>query len=145
MNRYKTKFQNWSYQQASKFQNFMIGRYGIDDFYKFLNTLTWIFIVLSLFMKKAYFSIITFGLIFYQYFRIFSKNYSKRYQENQRYLKISKPIKSFIQLQIRRVKERDQYRFRTCPQCKKVLRLPNKKGKHYVNCPNCTNMFEVKI
>ena len=31
-----------------------------------------------------------------------------------------------------------------CPKCKKVLRLPLKKGTHTCKCPVCNNKFEVK-
>lgn len=145
MNNFKYKFNQWRYQQAQNLQRFMVGRYGLDDFYKFLNILTWFFIILSLFTRKGYFSLLAFVLIGYSYFRIFSKNYPKRYNENQIYLKYSKGIRGFIKLQIRKFKERKNYRFRKCPNCKKVLRLPNKKGKHTVNCPNCYKPFEVRI
>lgn len=33
----------------------------------------------------------------------------------------------------------------TCPYCLQKMRLPNKKGKHGVDCPKCKNHFMVKI
>jgi len=143
LNNFKYKLSQWRYNAATKFQRFMVGRYGMDDLAKFINILTWISIILSLFNRK--FSYVSFILIIVNYLRIFSKKYNKRYNENQLFLKYTKGLRSFFKLTARRIRERKNYRFRTCPNCKKVLRLPNKKGKHTVNCPNCYKPFEVKI
>ena len=145
MNNIKNKFSQFKYNAARNMQTFMTGRYGVDDLYKFLNVIVWILIVLQLFVRKPYILIAVIVLICINYFRAFSKNYSKRYNENQLYLKYTKGIRDFFKLQIRKFKEIKNYRFRKCPNCKKVLRLPNKKGKHTVSCPNCHKSFEVRI
>ena len=33
--------------------------------------------------------------------------------------------------------------YKKCPKCKQKIRLPLKKGKHTVKCPNCGNSFDV--
>ena len=33
--------------------------------------------------------------------------------------------------------------YKVCPKCKQKIRLPLKKGKHTVKCPNCGNKFDV--
>ena len=78
-------------------------------------------------------------------FRLFSRNIQARYDENARFVNMQKNFRNLFSITVRRFRERKDYRFRTCPQCKKVLRLPNKKGRHNVICPNCHKEFEVKI
>ena len=77
--------------------------------------------------------------------RPFSKNHSARYKENQTYLSISSKVKNCLNLQVKKFKDRKEYRYRKCPNCKKLLRLKNQKGKHTVCCPNCHKDFDVRI
>ena len=35
--------------------------------------------------------------------------------------------------------------YRKCPNCKAVLRLPNKVGKHTTVCPRCNKEFKVRV
>ena len=58
----------------------MIGRYGFDDFSKFLMGIALILCVLDLFVNSIFLSSWFFVLILYIYFRMFSRNCSKRYQ-----------------------------------------------------------------
>ena len=47
----KQKFQSMMYRLNSNMQRFMVGRNGVDEFGKFISTLTLVFLVLSLFTK----------------------------------------------------------------------------------------------
>lgn len=137
---------NFKYNFSVKFRNFMVGRYGYpDEFYRFLSVVTIVLLVLNLLLHNKVINLLTFAVIFYQTFRLLSKNSTKRYQENQAYLKYRKKAMSFYKLTKRRWTERKDYRFRKCPACKTVLRLPNKKGSHTVKCPKCGNEFTTKI
>ncbi|MDO4377633.1 MAG: hypothetical protein Q4C64_00600 [Erysipelotrichia bacterium] len=145
MNKFKYKMQNFFYNLAGKTQRFMSGRYGVDQLYRFGMYFTMILLILQLFLRNSYLYIVTLTLMILNGLRPFSKKYSQRAKENQIYLNISGKIKSYINLQVKKFKDRKEYRYRKCPNCKKILRLKNKKGQHTVCCPNCHQDFNVRI
>ena len=69
-----------------KFSNFMSGRYGMDEFGRFLNIITIILLVVSIFVKVVFIPALL--VLGYSYFRIFSRNYAARSAENQKYCSI---------------------------------------------------------
>ncbi|MBR5048501.1 MAG: hypothetical protein IKX74_02475 [Erysipelotrichaceae bacterium] len=146
MNNLRNKLYQLRYRMNGKFQHFMIGRYGRpDELYRFLTMFNLALIVLSFFIRSRIFSLLVWIPIIYNSFRLFSRNIQARYDENARFVNMQKNFRNLFSITVRRFRERKDYRFRTCPQCKKVLRLPNKKGRHNVICPNCHKEFEVKI
>lgn len=77
-------------------------------------------------------------------YRSLSKNTRKRIKENNIYLDIKKKIKNYFKYLQRRFKDRNTHIYKKCPKCKQKIRLPLKKGKHLVKCPNCNNKFSVR-
>ena len=79
-----------------KFMRFMQGRYGIDSYSKFLLILGLVVVFLSsIFAGKTVGTIcylLGWVLIIYCYFRMFSRNVTKRYAENQTYVGAEKGI-----------------------------------------------------
>ena len=75
-----------------KLQHFMMGRYGIDSFSKFLLGVTVFFCAIDLFFHSVVLNSWTLLLLIYTYYRVFSKNHSKRYQENMRFLQIKNKL-----------------------------------------------------
>lgn len=69
-----------------KFYRFMQGRYGNDELSKFLVGVSMVLIILNLLTKSGIFNLLFWVCLIYSYFRMFSKNYSARYAENQKYL-----------------------------------------------------------
>lgn len=69
-----------------KFMRFMMGRYGADDYSKFLLGLSVALMVLNLFLRIPFLNIAIFAVLVYVYVRMFSKNIQKRYAENMKYL-----------------------------------------------------------
>ena len=137
---------NFRYKASIKIRNFMSSRYGYpDELYRFLSIATLVLIGLNLLFRSKVIYWLTTILLVYQMFRFFSKNRDKRYNENQQFLKLKKKATSEAKLLKRRWVERENYRFRRCPQCKTVLRLPYRKGAHTVKCPKCGNEFNVKL
>ena len=113
---------------------FMYGRYGSDRFNRFLLVLYLIFWVLSVVFRGWT------GLIFYALttvtmvwtlFRMLSRNISRRQAENRWYLH-----------QITRLKDIRRYRYRRCPHCRGMLRLPIKRGRRTVTCHRCRHQFK---
>ena len=78
-----------------KLQRFMWGRYGSDRFNQFLLLCALVCLVIS-FVGSSLFYILGTGVVIYAYFRMFSRNISRRSMENQKYLKQEMKIRSFF-------------------------------------------------
>ncbi|NBH99097.1 hypothetical protein D7Y41_24815 [Anaerotruncus sp. 1XD22-93] len=124
-----------------KFQNFMSGRYGVDDFSKALLYATLALCLVSLFTRNRMLNLLlTAGLVFI-YYRMFSKNYSRRYQENLWYLRQKDKVMHFFQRQNSLAQQRKTHRIYTCPQCRQKIRIPKGHGKVQITCPQCKTAF----
>ena len=125
-----------------KFYRFMQGRYGSDQFSRFLIGVDFVLIFLSLFIRKNQFlSVVVMGILVYVYFRTFSKNISKRYAENQKYMAMTEGIRRKFAKQRNRTEQRKTYRFYKCPACSQEVRVPKGKGKIEIDCPKCHTKF----
>jgi len=128
-----------------KLIRFMYGRYGVDQLYNALIAAAFVLLAANIFIRSSFISILVWVVLIWLIFRVLSRNVYKRRLENEKFMQIWNPVKAKGSLTIRRIKEMKTHRFRKCPHCKAVLRLPRKKGKHTVNCPSCHNKFEVQI
>ena len=128
-----------------KFIRFMQGRYGIDQFSKFLLILGVVVVLLSSFLSRnpvgLVFYLIGWALVIYCYFRMFSRNTSKRYAENQAFLAKTYKIRTFFSQQKNIWKQRRVYHIYTCPNCRQKIRIPRGKGKIEIRCPKCSTTF----
>lgn len=76
-----------------KFIQFMQERYGgADKLNTHLMYLLFILVIIELFTGLKPLMILSLFLMFYIYFRMFSKNIYKRYAENQKYVQLIAPI-----------------------------------------------------
>jgi hypothetical protein len=130
-----------------KLSRFMYGRYGIDELSKFLSYACLALIFLSVFFRDAARFVLFLpaiaGLI-YSYYRMFSKDFSKRRQENAKYLHLKSRFDNWRRLRLHMWKQRKEYRFFKCPSCRAVLRVPKGKGKIRIVCKKCGSAFEKK-
>lgn len=74
------------YFMKEKLQRFMWGRYGNDRFNQFLMIVALVCLALSFFGLRIFY-VLALALLVYVYYRMFSRNMSKRSAENQWYLK----------------------------------------------------------
>ena len=88
-------------------------------------------------LLKALMLLGVWALLFYMYFRVFSRNLSKRRAENARYEGKVRYLKT-------RISQSRDYRFYDCPECGTHLRVPRGVGKITVTCRKCGNRFERK-
>ena len=125
----------------------MVGRYGADELGRFISVSTLVCLLVSLFTKWGILYWIGLFLIFYTYFRMFSKNVSKRYQENQKFLTLRYKAVAKWSIMKKHFLERKIYRFYKCPQCKQKVRVPKGRGKIciYINMgfPACIVIYKV--
>lgn len=120
-----------------KFQRFMVGRYGFDEFSKFLLISAIVAYGLSLFIFGGIFRLISGAILIYTYYRFFSKKIYKRREELNVYIATKRKITGKFNLQKKMWKERKTYKYFKCPNCKSVWRFPKGKGKIEITCRNC--------
>ena len=128
-----------------RIMRFMQGRYGVDTFCRFLLVAGLIVVFLSAFLGSSVvgmiFYLLGWVMIIYCYFRMFSRNVSKRYAENQAFLAKTYKIRSFLQKQKNIWNQRRVYHIYTCPNCRQKIRIPKGKGKIEIRCPKCGTTF----
>ena len=124
-------------QLAQKLQQFMVGRYGNDEFTLFLSIAGLILGLLANFKYLGFLYYIGAILIFFSLFRTLSKNYNARRKELIWYLLWSAKPKAEIKLLINRIQERETHKYFKCKKCKAVLRVPKGRGKIEITCPKC--------
>lgn len=148
------------------FQKIMYGRYGNDVLNFALLGLS-ILSMIVLRIVAAFTGL--FWLPFFSYlpfllciFRMFSRNTSRRYAENQKFVGFfsrifrgrygrpsgssygnpySNPYGSSSQPASARVKKEKGYKYYRCPHCSVQLRVPKGKGKICITCPKCHTDF----
>lgn len=124
-----------------KVMQFMQGRYGADQFSKFLIYLSLILLVITLFCRNNFIYYIAVIVLFYSYFRMLSRNISKRYAENQSYLSLRyKVVGKFNWIKLR-IKDSKTHRIFKCPSCSQKIRVPKGKGRISIKCPKCRIEF----
>ncbi len=115
---------------SEKIRKWMYGRYGVDNLSKTMMYTALAFLVVSIFIFRNFFYIISVCLMVYSYYRVFSKNIQKRYNELMRFEKWKKNMKT-----------RKTHHIYKCPNCRQKIRIPRGKGNIEVTCPKCRTKF----
>ncbi len=128
---------------------FMYGRNGIDKLGIAMFVLYCALSFIAIFIYKPILAYILLAvrvaLFVLIIFRIFSRNIYIRQKENNKFLKAFGGFERRIKMLCRRIGDLGSKRYRTCPKCKSVARLPIRRGHHTVRCPACKNEFKVHI
>lgn len=119
----------------------MTGRYGTDQFSRFLLWVGLALAIVSLFWRKAIFSWILLAILIIVYYRMFSRDISRRYAENQKYLQMTAKARRIFYKKKNRIKQSKEYAFFKCPSCSQEVRVPKGKGKIEIDCPKCHTKF----
>ena len=127
---------NW----RDRLNQFMNGRYGTDQFSRFLLTVGLILLVLGLFIRVPGLSFLVLLILAYVYFRMFSRNIQARYAENQKYLEYKERFLNFIGRKGPAGSTATHHIFR-CPKCGQKIRVPRGKGMIEITCPKCRTIF----
>ena len=134
---------------------FMQKRYGTDQLHWALMILIVITMVLHMVLSGTgarIFFVLSWVVLIYSLFRVFSTNIEMRSRENQAFLRllgragsanVTNPFEnmSFGNIQ----KPEPDKKYVKCPKCKATLRVPRQKGKHTVRCPRCDHRFKIRI
>lgn len=124
----------------AKFQQFMMGRYGIDLLNKHLQYLFFAVLILSIFLKNTILNGVAVVLLIILYYRMFSKKIYQRTQENLKYARFVKQVKLFF----KRIVDFPRYKYLKCPTCGQKLRVPRGKGEITVKCSRCHEHFDAR-
>ena len=144
-----------------KLARFLQGRYGIDELGRFLMGMTFIILIVEL-VTGWYVLTLSFWAVFILvYYRMLSRDYGKRQQENQKFLTVrykvrtkwyqifhrngntyrNSSIKDGFQKIKKELHQKMQYHIYKCPNCSQKIRIPRGKGKIMVRCPKCKIEF----
>jgi DNA-directed RNA polymerase subunit RPC12/RpoP len=138
---------NWFRNLGYQLRTFMQGRYGYDEFSRFLSITGIVLLFLSYipFFRFLYF--LAFVLIIWAYGRAFSKNIYKRQMERYKYLAIQNKVRQKFMLRRNIWRERKTHKYYKCPHCKAFVRISKpEKGKTIViQCPKCGQEIIKKI
>ena len=110
----------------------MYGRYGVDSFGKFTIWGSLILMLIAGWTHRGILSWLAWAGIIYSYFRMFSKNTYKRAAENQKYLQMTRGIRTFFYRQRNMITQRKTHQ---------KIRVPKGKGKIEIRCPKCNTRF----
>lgn len=125
-------------------QRVMTGRYGVDEYSRFLNTSALITLVLSILFKgvlSMIFWLMAIVSLIFSYFRMFSRNTYRRRAENNAYLTLRYNLTRKFSGLKQRMQQKKYYRFYKCPKCGITTRVPKGKGKIRITCPKCGESF----
>ena len=120
----------------------MTGRYGTDNYNRFIFGMAVAIFVLSIFVGRGLLYYVGIGLLIYGYFRMLSRNIPARYKENERFLKRTEKVRRLIRINRTKIGQRGEYAFFKCPVCSQTVRVPKGRGHILITCPKCRHEFE---
>lgn len=128
-----------------KISRWMYGRYGFDKLSYALFIAYCVVVGVNIFVGSGILYAVSMAIIAYVFFRLISKNPTRRRMENEVFEKYYNKIKPVLMLEKRRIVEIRTHRFRKCPNCKTVMRLKRQTGQHTVVCPRCHQETKIRI
>ena len=124
-----------------KLRQFMIGRYGTDGLNQFLSIASLVLLLIAIVSRVQVFTWLGIALLIFCYYRTFSRNISKRTEENYKFY----TLKDRIDGKFRGLKDqwanRKLYHYYRCPKCRQKLRVPRGRGRIQISCPRCGTQF----
>lgn len=123
---------------------FMMGRHGADNLGMFTLVSGLVFSLLGSFTRIGLLSLIGLVLYIITLFRMFSRNHEKRMAENRKYIGLTSSWKTKTRQFFKRMKNRRDYRYFKCPNCRVLLRLKRGSGEKDITCVRCGFQFKQK-
>ena len=123
---------------------FMQGRHGADNLGLFTLFTGLACSLLGSFLRLGLLSML--GLILYicTLFRMLSRNHEKRMAENRKYIELTSGWKTKTRQFLKRMKNRRDYRYFKCPNCRVLLRMKRGSGEKEITCIRCGHQFKQK-
>ena len=137
--------QQWLTNFAMKVQRFMMGRYGGDQLNMALLILSVVISLVSGFVPMGWIcTIVSAILIALVFFRMLSRNTSRRFKENYVFLKVWNPVKNWFQWLYLSVRYMKKNRYFLCPKCGRIACIPKKVGRVTITCKGCKHKYDKK-
>ena len=133
----------WQKIKASLIR-FMQGRHGPDNLSMFTLFAGLACSVLGSFTRLGLLSILGFVLYILTLFRMLSRNHEARMAENRKYVELTSGWKTRFSQFVKRTKNRREYKYFKCPNCKVLLRLKRGSGERDITCVRCGHQFKHK-
>lgn len=130
-----------------KLMRFMVGRNGNDQLNLFLYAVDAVLLIAATLIGGQvgrWMFMAVLALLGYIYFRMFSRNLTKRREENGKFLRLLYSVQAGLKIRREKWVQRKDYKFFTCPSCKTTLRVPRGNGKIKIVCRKCGNSFTGK-
>jgi len=127
-----------------KMRQWMTGRHGADNLGMFTLFFGLLLSLLGSILGIGTLSFLGFALYILTLFRMFSRNEEARRKENQKYLEITGKYMTKTRQFFRRMKNRKEYKYFKCPNCKQLLRLKRGCGEKEITCAKCRHQFSQK-
>ena len=129
------------YTFAMKYRQFMVGRYGSDQLNLFLVISALVLTFLSRVPYLWFMYFVGVALLIVSVVRMFSRNISKRYNENAKFLKLKAKFMSWYKVRSDAFRNRKTHKYFRCKKCSASIRVPRGVGKVEVTCPVCRTKF----
>lgn len=117
-------------------QRSMAGRYGSDQLNMVILVGAVVLSLLGSILRIPILTLLAWLPMLWAFYRMMSRNISKRYQENRRFCGFWENFRG----KWKRLWDKD-YRYFRCPKCKQTVRVPKGKGKIAIKCPKCGEKF----
>lgn len=128
-----SRFQMW-------LQRFMYGRNGPDQLSLVILIAYIVIYLVAQIFRLPILAIFSLALMFWCFFRMFSRNIQARRKENQAFLSFFSRLKKTSD-QKKSFRNDKEHRYYKCPKCGNILRVPKGKGKIQIKCPVCKTEF----
>jgi len=126
------------------FRRLKNGQLAIDELSLFLILFAFIAVIFMMLLNLHRFTFLAWLPLLVAYWRSLSKNKTKRYKENQVFIKYFYPANSFVKNTYRGVTVKKEHTYFNCKKCVQQLRIPKKTGHIKVTCPKCNHSFVKK-
>ena len=123
-------------------EQFMMGRNGSDLICRVCLFAALGLLIVSMFVRPAslVLTLIALGLLVYNFFRMFSRNVTRRWAEVQAFERFIGIFTGFFKNLSRQSKDKT-HRYYRCPNCSQTVRVPKGKGRISITCPKCSTQF----
>ena len=115
-----------------KLRQFMIGRYGTDGLNQFLSIASLALLLIAIISRVSLFTYLGAALLIFCYYRTFSRNISKRTEENYKFYTLKDRVDNKFKGWKEQWANRKVYHYYRCPQCRQKLRVPRGRGRIFV-------------
>lgn len=130
-----------------KLNNFMVGRNGSDKLARWSLGIAIVLACVNIFLPNIICSILSYALLFYCIFRMFSKNITARQEENEKFENLfnrnGNRNKNSNRSNTAKKSTSSTIYFK-CDECGQSLSVPKGKGTLKVTCPKCKHQTTIR-